>query len=102
MLKFSTTTPFSETEDPERLLNVYPLIVPPPDSKLEMGDIKGKEARIVGKALEIAGFSLPCFFDGEITELDNPNGEIIMVLPSGEYPISATLDENKDYLLDLA
>lgn len=101
MLKFSTTTPFSKENSPESLLNVQPLITPSNECRLINGKLKGRNAYIVGRALDLAGFYLPCFFDGEITELDNPNGEIIMVLPSGEYPISVTLDENGNYLLDL-
>lgn len=101
MLKFSTTTPFCKDDSPDSLQKIEPLIVPPKGSTLKSGKLIGKKAYIVGNALAIAGFYLPCFFDGDITELDKPDGNIIMVVPSGEYPIKVTLDKNKNYLLDL-
>lgn len=101
MLKFSTTTPFSIKDSPETILNIRPLIVPPKGSCLNNGDIKGNNAYIVGRALTLAGFYLPCFFDGDITELDNPEGKVFMVLPSGIYRIKVQIDSEQNYLLDL-
>lgn len=102
MLRFSTTTPFSVHDSPELLLKAHPLIVPPNGSILRYGNIKGNNAYIVGKALALAGFNLPCFFDGDITELDNPDGEIFMVLPGGSYKVKVLIDSENNYLLDLA
>lgn len=101
MLKFSTTTPFSIKDSPETILNIRPLIVPPKGSCLNNGKIKGNNAYIVGRALTLAGFDLPCFFDGDITELDNPDGKVFMVLPSGTYRIKVQIDSKRNYLLDL-
>lgn len=78
-----------------------PLIELTDKHELSNGKIKGKEAVIVGKAYDMAGFFLPCFFDGDIQELDKRNGKILMVLPSGEYEIKATLNSHGIYLLDL-
>lgn len=102
MLRFSTTTPFCVHDPLSTLLNTHPLIIPPKDSHLRNGEIKGNNAYIVGEALALAGFHLPCFFDGDITELDNPDGKIFMVLPSGTYRVHAHLDAENNYLLDLA
>lgn len=102
MLRFSTTTPFCVHDPLSTLLNTHPLIVPPKDCHLRNGEIKGNNAYIVGEALALAGFHLPCFFDGDITELDNPDGKIFMVLPSGTYRVHAHLDAENNYLLDLA
>lgn len=101
MLKFSTTTPFSIHDSPESILNIRPLIVPPKGCYLNHGDIKGNNAFIVGRALALAGFHLPCFYDGNITELDNPDGKVFMVLPSGMYRIKVQIDSDNNYLLDL-
>lgn len=101
MLKFTTTTPFDENMPIDEFLKVAPLVKPDDKCKLIAGAIKGKTATIKGRALQLAGFYLPCFFDGMITELDKENATIIMVLPSGEYNVTATLDENKIYQLDI-
>lgn len=101
MLKFSTTIPFSIKDSPETILNIRPLIIPPKGSYLNNGHIKGNNAYIIGRALELAGFYLPCFFDGDITELDNPDGKVFMVLPSGTYRINVQMDSWNNYLLDL-
>lgn len=68
---------------------------------LNEGKLQGKDAYIVGRALELAGFYLPCFFDGDITELDNPDGQVFMVLPSGTYRVTVNIDAQRNYLLDL-
>lgn len=101
MLKFSTTTPFSINDSIGSILNIRPLIIPPKGSYLNNGHIKGNNAYIIGRALELAGFYLPCFFDGDITELDNPEGKVFMVLPSGTYRIKVQIDSKNNYLLDL-
>ena len=101
MLKFTTTTPFDINMSLMDFLKIRPLVKVHKGCKIKDGKIKGKEAVIVGKAYEKAGFFLPCFFDGEIQELDNRNGKILMVLPSGEYEIKSTLNSQGIYLLDL-
>ena len=100
MLKFTTTNPFTE-DNSKDISNVNLLVIPPTDAKLISSPLKGRNAYIMGKALLLAGFSLPCFFDGDIRELDKDDGEILMVLPSGEYPIICRLDKNNNYALDL-
>ena len=101
MLKFSTITPFNMHDSLQKIMDVHPLITPPKGSSLRNGQIKGNNAYIVGQALELAGFNLPCFYDGDITELDNPDGKVFMVLPNGTYKIKVQLDSEKNYLLDL-
>lgn len=101
MLRFTTTTPFSLESSIDELLNTRPLVKVDKGLKLIGGEIKGKEAEITGQALELSGFHLPCFFDGDITELDKKEQDITMVLPFGEYGIKAELNEKGIYQLDL-
>lgn len=101
MLRFTTTTPFDENLSKQDLQNVKPLIDLKGDEKLIEGAIKGKSALITGDALKLAGFSLPCFFDGDITDLDKVDGEIYLVLPEGEYEITSKLNSENIYMLDL-
>lgn len=101
MLRFTTTTPFGENSSKLDLQNVRPLIELKGSEKLKEGVIKGKSALITGDALKLAGFSLPCFFDGDITELDKADSVIYLVLPEGEYEISSKLSSEKIYMLDL-
>lgn len=79
-----------------------PLIIPDKKCRLMGGKILGKNAFIVGEALELAGFGLPCFFDGDIEDLDKESAEIIMVIPSGTYRIKVSKTSDDEYLLDLA
>lgn len=101
MLRFTTTTPFSLESSIDELLNTRPLVKVDKGLKLIEGKIKGKEAEITGKALELSGFYLPCFFEGDITELDKKEQDITMVLPTGEYEIKAELNEKGIYQLNL-
>ncbi|MDE7025814.1 MAG: hypothetical protein K2O88_08050 [Paramuribaculum sp.] len=98
MLKFTTTHPINPNTGQ---IDLIPLITPEKGCHLMGGKLKGKNARITGKALSLAGYYLPCFYDGDIEELDRPNGEIIMVLPDASYSIKVRLEENGEYLLDL-
>lgn len=102
MLKFTTTTPINIEENILAMAQIHPLVLPSADCKLKEGILKGKNSYIVGRALALAGFYLPCFFDGDITELDKPNGSVFMILPSGTYKIKVFIDSNLNYLLDLA
>lgn len=101
MLKFTTTTSFYKEDSPAEILATKPLIIPQNDSILHHGRLKGNKAYIVGKALALAGFYLPCFFDGDITDLDKPESRIFMVLPKGTYKVVVKIDRNQNYLLDL-
>lgn len=101
MLRFTTTTPFGDKSSKQDLQKVKPLIGLKGDEILIDKKIKGKSALIAGEALKLAGFSLPCFFDGDITELDRADGEIYLVLPSGEYEITSRLNDENIYMLDL-
>ena len=101
MLKFTTITPFDINSPLSVLAKTKPLIEIDNSCHLISGKIKGLDAKIIGRALELAGFSLPCFYDGDIRELDKKDSQIIMVLPSGEYPIVTKLNEQRVYLLDL-
>lgn len=101
MLRFTTTTPFSLESSIDELLKTRPLIKVDKGLRLIEGEIKGMEAEITGQALELSGFYLPCFFEGDIKELDKENQDIKMVLPTGEYEIKAELNEKGIYQLDL-
>lgn len=99
MLKFTTIAPIDNRVENNGLT---PLITPNENCRLMGGKIKGKNATIVGKALELAGFGLPCFYDGDIEDLDKESAEIIMVIPSGTYRIKVSKTSDDEYLLDLA
>jgi hypothetical protein len=101
MLKFTTTTPFDENTSIDKLMSIQPLIMLKEKRHLIESPIIGKEARIVGSALDLAGFHLPCFFEGDFSELDKKEPNVIMVLPSGEYPIRVNLDKDGVYNLDV-
>lgn len=100
MLKFTTTTPIDSNSTIKEFFQTKPLIPLKGKPVLKEAAIEGKEARIEGEALKLAGFSLPCFYEGDISELDNENPQIFMVLPSGEYPIKVKLTPKGIYLLD--
>lgn len=99
MLKFTTIVPIDGEGCDSALC---PLITPSKDCRLMGGKIQGKNAAIVGRALELAGFGLPCFFDGDIEDLDKDDAKILMVIPSGTYNIKASKNAENEYLLDLA
>lgn len=75
-------------------------------------DIDGEEDEFIyidGEAESLASFDLPYFFSGDMAQLKRPveKQDIIMVLPSGEYPIKAIWEpnppfgQNPRYLLQL-
>lgn len=97
MLKFTTFY----TKDGKLTPDSRTHITPPADSKLVGDEVVGRNALIVGKALELAGYDIPMFFAGDISELDSPNPQITMHLRSGIYPIAVIMDTNNNYLLDL-
>lgn len=97
MLRFTTFY----TKDGHLTPDSVPHITPPADSHLVGDEVVGRNALIVGKARELAGYDIPMFFAGDIAELDSPTPQITMHLRSGEYPIAVTMDANNNYLLDL-
>lgn len=101
MLKFTTTTPFNESSSIEMLLKTKPLINLDGGTKLISCPLRGREAVICGKALELAGFYMPFFFEGNLSELDSDDPCIRMVLPSGEYPIRVSMNIEGIYNLDI-
>lgn len=101
MLKFTTTAPFDINTPMEVLVNTKPLIKIKDNCSLIGGNIKGNDAVIIGEALKLAEFSLPCFYEGNLSELDKVEQDIRMVLPSGEYPVRAFLSEDGVYYLEL-
>jgi len=99
-LRVTTSTPcsmfgFSQMEPLVKPDNIGELIVSTPDNH-----IKGKTAYIDDNAEDIAGFDIPIFIDGNMHQLDEPkdNQDILMVLPSGEYPLLAELVDDTYYL----
>ena len=101
MLKFTTTTPIKGNSSLREFLQTKPLISLTRKPVLKEAKIEGKDAKIEGEAFKLAGFDLPCFYEGDIGELDKKEPEILMVLPSGEYPIKVKLTPKGTYLLDL-
>ncbi len=102
MLKFTTTTPFSESSSLQMLLKTKPLIKIDGKKELISCPLRGKEAVISGKALQLAGFHMPFFYEGDLSELDSEAPCIRMVLPSGEYSIKVCLNEEGIYNMDIA
>jgi hypothetical protein len=93
-LRFTTTKPmsmfgiFNPKEDHE------PLVTPNDIGEFIMDDIKGTGAYIHGDAEELAGYDIPTFIDGNLSQLDLPIDEqdILMLLPRGcEYKCKAEL-----------
>ncbi len=71
-------------------------LVDPEDNGKTFGDARLKDSFIQGEAEFLAGFDMPVFIDGDLSQLDMPEEEqrIIMVLPNGEYEcVSRTVDE---------
>lgn len=90
-LRFTTSTPSSMFNIESRT----PLVIPKDLSTFKFSETKAKVAYIHGKAEELAGFDIPIFLDGDIAQLDLPINEqdIKMLLPDGEYYITATYQE---------
>ena len=71
-------------------------LVDPEDNGKTFGDTRLKDSFIQGEAEFLAGFDMPVFIDGDLSQLDKPEEDqrIIMVLPNGEYEcVSRTVDE---------
>jgi len=105
-LRFTTTIPmgmlgmFNPPEDHK------PLITPENVGELIQSKIIGSGAYIHDDAEELAGYDIPTFIDGDLSQLDAPIEEqnILMLLPSGEYKCKSVLQEIGDknkYLITL-
>jgi hypothetical protein len=85
-LRLTTTEPRSMFESrSEALIN------PDNKGKLIFGELRGSTAYLHGKAEAIAGFDIPLFIDGNLTQLDMPiqDQDILLLLPKGEYKCKA-------------
>lgn len=89
-LRMTTCAPHSMFEESGK-----PLIVPEDLGEIVAGGVIGNRAYFHGELETLAGFDLPIFLDGDIKQLDMPHDRqnILVLLPSGEYPCIATLDE---------
>jgi len=71
-------------------------LVNPEDNGKTYGESRLKDAYIHGEAEKMAGFDLPIFIDGDLSQLDKPENEqqIRMLLPNGEYEcVARTVDD---------
>jgi len=93
-LRFTTTKAQSMLgifdEEPAETLVVASVI-----GELIKTKIKGRTAYIHAEAETLAGYDIPKFIDGDLGQLDLPIEEqdILMILPSGEYPCVAEYRE---------
>jgi hypothetical protein len=93
-LRFTTTKPFSMFEFGEEHA---PLVIPEHISDFITDKVKGKTAYIHDDAEALARFDIPVFIDGNLGQLELPKEEqdILMLLPSGEYPcVSEYVDKS--------
>ena len=83
-LRFTTTN--QETGDP---------LVRPEDAGETFGDAGLKNAYIHGEAADIAGYDLPVFIDGDLSQLDKPQEEqeIRMLTDQGEYECTSNINQ---------
>jgi len=91
-LRFTTTEPHSilgmvDSHDPLKIPNNIGILI--------NDEIKGKTAYIHGNAETVAGFDIPHFIDGNLSQLDLPieKQDILMILPSGEYKCKAEYND---------
>ena len=76
-------------------------LVNPADNGQTYGESRLNDAYIHGEAEQMAGYDLPVFIDGDLSQLDKPENEqqIRMLLPHGEYEcVARTTDEGGDEL----
>lgn len=93
-LRFTTT-------EPQSMLGIFdeepakPLVTLSVRQEFIKGSVKGRCAYIHDEAETLAGYDIPKFIDGDLGQLDLPIEEqdILMVLPSGEYPCVAEYRE---------
>jgi hypothetical protein len=104
-LRFTTTKPmaFMGIGNPES--DHKPLVSPDDKGELVKPELKGTGAYIHDDAESLANYDIPAFIDGDLGQLDLPTEEqdILMLLPSGEYPCKAVLntlsgDKDKYYI----
>ena len=85
-----------------------PLITHGNIGELFMDKIKARSVYIHGEAQSLAGFDIPTFIDGNLSQLELPleQQDILLLLPSGEYKCkSEYYDEvgaSNCYLITLA
>ena len=91
-LRFTTTGPAFMAGIFETNESNPPLVIPEEKGELIRTKVKGRTAYIHLEAEILAGFDIPKFIDGGMGQLDLPIDEqdILMVLPSGEYPCIST------------
>jgi hypothetical protein len=107
-LRFTTRSPYSFISElvGEERPDILPIDMSNVGKVIET-EIKGVGAYIHDEAEDLAGFDIPTFLDGDLGQLDLPINEqdILMILPSGEYPCKAELQltyPSKDkYLITL-
>jgi hypothetical protein len=77
------------------------LVMPDDKGETIQTETKYNRAYIHGDAEDLAGFDIPFLIDGDIGQLDLDIAEqdILMLLPSGEYPCVSTKDTNYEYYL---
>lgn len=103
-LRFTTTTPYSMLDSSDELRTDI--------KKITVGEIENigltvaSGGYIDGDAESIAGFDIPVFLDGNLSQLDRPieEQEIEMLIEDAVYPIKAILQDygyKKAYLLQL-
>jgi hypothetical protein len=68
-----------------------PLFIPANVGEFVQDNTIGKTSYIHGKAEELAGFDIPTFIDGNLSQLEQPieQQDILMLLPCGEYKCKA-------------
>jgi hypothetical protein len=90
-LRFTTTEPRSMFDMMSVENEVKPLVIPDTVGEFVQDNKIGKTSYIHGQAEGLAGFDIPTFIDGNLSQLEQPieNQDILMVLPSGEYKCKA-------------
>jgi len=70
-------------------------LVHPEDAGQTFGEAVLQNAYIHGEAVDLAGYELPVFIDGDLSQLDKPVGEqsILMLTDQGEYECEAHVNE---------
>lgn len=73
-----------------------PLSLPSDIGEIIQCKLKGRTAYIHGEAEDKAGYDIPTFIDGDMAQLDLPVNEqdILLMLPSGEYPCKAEYNDS--------
>lgn len=77
------------------------LVKPENVGELVKDKVMGTKAYIHDDAMDLAGFDIPVFLDGNFSQLDLPEDQqdILMLLPDGEYPCKAEFDDGTYYIV---